>query len=98
MKQTNHHATAAEVNELRQLRAALKPVMLSRPRRTKMQDRWIRADRTASLALEEPVRPAYVAKARQKVLRLIEAMRLDPYEASARRAAEWSRRVARDAA
>jgi hypothetical protein len=87
MKRTNWCATAAEVEGLRQLRAALKAAMLSRPRRTVMQDLWIRADRKASRALAEPVRLADVAKARQKVLRLIEAMRLDAYEASARRAA-----------
>jgi len=59
--------TQEQQNDIANLRAALKAVMLSRPRRTVMQGLWIRADRKASLALEEPVRLADVAKAAKPI-------------------------------
>jgi hypothetical protein len=48
----------------------------------------------ASLALSDPRTPAELATLRQKMLRLEEALRLDPYEAGTRAQRDWDRFVA----
>jgi hypothetical protein len=85
-----------EVDSLRDLRSTLKAAMLSRPRRTTMQDRWIRTDRIASLAITEAefdTPSAWIvraAKARRKMLSLVEALHRDPFIAGARKTRQWN--------
>lgn len=85
-------------NEIASLRATLKAIMLSRPRRTVMQDRWIRLDRKASLALSDPRTETEISTVRRKMMRLIEALRCDCYTAGERKQRAWARITAREAA
>jgi hypothetical protein len=85
-------------SEIASLRDTLRAIVLSRPRRTVMQDRWIRLDRKASLTLSDPRTESEISTVRRKIMHLIEAMRCDPYTAGERKQRVWARVVATEAA